>query len=91
MHPCDPEQSRLALYNQEGLEVKSFDYTSDDKVKDFTCAAFNPSGDAVVVGNFNRFFCYANRDGDWEEVMNKEVDNLYTVTALGWKPDVRGV
>lgn len=41
------------------------------------------------MGNFNGFFVYnQNKDsGSWEEVGFTKIENLYSVTALGWKPD----
>jgi len=74
----------------EGSSVYNrFDYSSDHNVKEFTIAAFNPSGDSVVLGNFNRFFIfqYNQKRRDWMEADIKVVENLYSVTALCWKPD----
>ncbi|CEM08051.1 unnamed protein product [Vitrella brassicaformis CCMP3155] len=90
----------------DGREVRNFDYSNDTSVKEFTCAAFNPSGESVVLGNYNRIMVYAykqrtapqRRGGplargqphviqEWEEVVSKIIPNLYTVTALCWKPD----
>jgi intraflagellar transport protein 172 len=58
-------------------------------VKDFTVAAFNPSGDTVVLGNFNRFYVYNlnSKRGQWEEIICKVIENYYTVTAVCWKND----
>ena len=41
-------------------------------------AAFNPSGESVVVGSFNRIhiFNYNMRRGQWEEAGMKEVCSL---------------
>lgn len=65
------------------------DYSHDSTVKEFTIGAFNPSGDTVVLGNFNKFFVIGfnpNR-GDYVEKAVKNIENLYSVTALCWKPD----
>lgn len=58
-------------------------------MKDFTLATFNPSGDTVVLGNFNRFYVYNlnPKRGQWEEISCKNIENYYTVTAAGWKND----
>lgn len=58
-------------------------------MKEFTVAAFNPAGDTVVIGNFNKFFVYGYnpKRPEWVEKMVKNIDNLYSVTALTWKPD----
>jgi len=66
-----------------------FDYAKDEKVKEFTLATFNPSGDTVVLGNFNRFYTYNfnSKRGTWEEIGYKHIENYYSVTALCWKCD----
>ena len=58
-------------------------------MQEFTAAAFNPSGETVVVGSFNRFrtFTLNQHDGSWEDTGAKQIDNLYTITALSWKCD----
>eukprot|EP00913_Durusdinium_trenchii_P007896 g7408.t1 len=55
----------------------------------FTCAAFNPSGESVVLGNYNRFLVFAwhPKRSEWAEVVQREVPNLYSVTALTWRAD----
>lgn len=60
-----------------------------EQVREFASAAFNPAGETVAVGSFNNFRVYTlnMRRGAWEEAGVKTVENLYTVTALGWKPD----
>lgn len=80
---------KVTFYDTYGNVLQRFDYTTEDKVKDFTVASFNPSGDTVVLGNYNRFYVYnlnAKR-GQWEEIMCKSIENYYTVTAVGWKND----
>ena len=63
------------------------------QVKEFGCAAASPSGLAVVVGNFNKYFVYSFnlRSEEWEEAKCVDVPNVYTITALAWKPDGRCV
>lgn len=79
----------MVFYNADGGVVQNFDYSGDDEVREFTCASFNPSGETVVVGSFNRYyvFSYNMHRQQWEEAGVKVIDNLYTVTAFGWKPD----
>mmetsp|Transcript_30644 Transcript_30644/g.27829 ORF Transcript_30644/g.27829 Transcript_30644/m.27829 type:complete len:722 (+) Transcript_30644:437-2602(+) len=86
---CAGNDNKVAFYDHRGNLLQKFDYTNDDKVKDFTCAAFNPGGDGVVVGNFNRFYIYNynSRRGQWEEAGVKNIENYYSVTALCWKND----
>jgi intraflagellar transport protein 172 len=101
-HPCPPfalawgqavlvagNDSTVVMYDQYGGVERTFDYGTDPKCKEFTAAAFNPSGETAVVGNYNRFYVFAldPRTGGWEEAGVKEVDNLYSVSALDWKPD----
>eukprot|EP00927_Polykrikos_kofoidii_P024133 TRINITY_DN22013_c0_g1_i2.p1 TRINITY_DN22013_c0_g1~~TRINITY_DN22013_c0_g1_i2.p1 ORF type:complete len:1608 (-),score=419.80 TRINITY_DN22013_c0_g1_i2:44-4867(-) len=79
----------VRFWDPEGREAQTFDYGSDPKIKEFTVAAFNPSGESVVLGNFNRFLVYAwhPKHREWSEVVQREVPNLYTVTALAWRAD----
>lgn len=79
----------VRFWNSEGREPRAFDYSSLNGVKEFTCAAFNPSGESIVLGNFNRYFIFAwhARNREWSEVAIKEVPNLYTVTSLAWRAD----
>eukprot|EP00929_Paragymnodinium_shiwhaense_P046199 TRINITY_DN2351_c0_g1_i1.p1 TRINITY_DN2351_c0_g1~~TRINITY_DN2351_c0_g1_i1.p1 ORF type:complete len:1763 (+),score=565.99 TRINITY_DN2351_c0_g1_i1:153-5441(+) len=79
----------VRFWDQEGREGQTFDYASDPKIKEFTVAAFNPSGESVVLGNFNCFLVFAwhANNREWQEVVQREVPNLYTVTALTWRAD----
>jgi len=81
---------RVVFYDSYGNERRTFDYGADEsEVKDFTVAASNPSGQAIVVGNFNQFFTYsysAARE-EWDEEGAKKIPNYYSVTSLAWKPD----
>ena len=81
---------KIAFYNEHNNAVPQvFDYAADDAVREFSSAAFNPTGETVVVGSFNSFrtYTYNAHRGTWEEAGVKTVENLYTVTAMGWKPD----
>ena len=56
--------------------------------EEFTAAAFNPSGETVVVGgSFNRFrtFSLNAHENSWQPTGVKEVENMCTVTCLSWK------
>lgn len=46
---------KVLFYNHNGSILNKFDYGHDEKVKEFTIARFNPSGETCVIGNFNRF------------------------------------
>ncbi|RHY72165.1 hypothetical protein DYB30_002007 [Aphanomyces astaci] len=81
---------KVTFYDKDGGTVRSFDYSSDDNCcGEFTTSVFNPTGDSCVVGNFNSFyvFNYLVKTDSWEAVGVKTVENLYSVTSLGWKFD----
>jgi len=50
--------SKIAFYEPSGDCFQRFDYSKDEKVKEFTCASFNATGETCVVGNFDRFYVY---------------------------------
>ncbi|CAD7965624.1 unnamed protein product [Amoebophrya sp. A120] len=81
--------SMVRFWTAEGRDAKTFDYNNLKGVKEFSCLKFNPSGESVVLGNFNRYFVYAwhARNREWSEVAVKEVPNLYTITSLCWRSD----
>lgn len=80
---------KVTFYDTFGNVLQRFDYTHDDKVKDFTVCQFNPSGESVALGNFNRFYVYNfnQKRGQWEEIVCKNIENYYTVTSICWKND----
>jgi len=80
---------QITFYDEDGGEEGTFDHSNDSNCREFTAAAANPTGDAVVLGNFDRFYVYArNKDTmGWEEKSITKVENMYSVTALGWKSD----
>lgn len=64
------------MYDVKGSELQVFDHSSDtDDARDLSCCSVNPSGDAVVVGGFNRLYVYSINDtkGVWEQVGVKQV------------------
>ena len=80
---------KIAFYEPSGDCFQRFDYSKDDKVKEFTCAAFNSSGDTAIIGNFNRFYVYNfnSRRPQWDAICCKQIANYYSVTAVAWKHD----
>jgi intraflagellar transport protein 172 len=101
-HPCVPyslawgectvaagNDGTVIFYDGEGGVQESFDYSNDPKVKEFTGAVFNPTGDSCVLGNFDSFFIYNfnQRNNCWEEVDIRKIPNLYSVTSMAWKHD----
>lgn len=49
---------KIAFYDASGDCFQRFDHSRDDKVKEFTCAAFNSNGNTCIIGNYNRFYVY---------------------------------
>lgn len=101
-HPCVPyslawgqsvvaagNDGSVVFYDDQGGTQENFDYSNNPEVKEFGCAEFNPTGDSVVLGNFNSFFTYNynTRSNCWEEINHRKINNLFSVTALGWKVD----
>ena len=66
---------KVTFYDNYGNVLQRFDYTHEDKVKDFTTATFDPSGNSVALGNFNRFYVYSlnAKRGQWEEITCKNI------------------
>lgn len=103
VHPCPPYSlawggssimvagcdKKVLAYSREGRVLQTFDYSRDRSEKEFTVAASSPSGQAVVIGSYDRLrvFNWAPRRGMWEEATPKDIPNLYTITALAWKKD----
>jgi intraflagellar transport protein 172 len=101
-HPCVPfsitwgqsicvagNDMSVTFYDEYGGEENTFDYSTDPDCREFTSACCNPSGDAVVLGNFNSFYTFIrNKDTmGWEEKPVTKIENMYSVTAMGWKCD----
>ena len=79
---------KVVFYNDIGKKLQNFDYSNDEKLKEFSSCKVSPSGDAIAVGNFNKFivFLYNGRKQIWESCV-KNIDNYYSITSLCWKPD----
>ncbi len=77
----------VVFYDEDGGEEQTFDMSDNPECKEFTVAASNPTGDAMVFGNFNSLYIFTrNKDTmSWEEKPPTKVDNMYSVTAMGWK------
>ncbi|KAL3276031.1 hypothetical protein HHI36_020760 [Cryptolaemus montrouzieri] len=82
---CD---MKVSIYNNNGKLIKVFDYTKHFE-HEFTQAVCSPSGQAVIIGSFDRLHLYLwnNRKSLWEETPLKHIENLYTITSLAWKRD----
>ena len=93
----------VVFYNETGEVERRFDSTvpseranlevsatPEAKTRgEFTVACFNPTGDTVVLGNWNSFYSYTynQRQDSWEEIGPKHIQNLYAITSLAWKHD----
>lgn len=80
---------KIAFYEPTGDCFQRFDYSKDEKVKEFTTACFNSSGETAVIGNFNRFYVYNfnSKRPQWDEICCKQIENYYSVTSVAWKQD----
>lgn len=80
---------RIAFYDQQGRQTRVFDYGRDDSEREFMVAASSPNGLAVAVGSFDRVrvFAWSPRQSAWTEAATRQVENLYSVTALTWRRD----
>jgi intraflagellar transport protein 172 len=66
---------QVVFYDAEGGVLQHFDYSGDENVREFTTASFNPSGETVVVGSFNRYyvFSYNMQRAQWEQVLYQRI------------------
>lgn len=80
---------QVKFYDEDGGEEHSFDHSKDPTCREFTYACTNPTGDAVVLGNYNSLYVYTrNKDTmGWESKSITKVENMYSVTAMDWKSD----
>lgn len=57
--------SKVVFYDGDGLVAQKFDYSQDEKEKEYTCASCSPSGQSIVLGSFNRYKCYTHIFFEW--------------------------
>ncbi|OAF71469.1 Intraflagellar transport protein osm-1 [Intoshia linei] len=76
---CD---KRIVAYSEDGTPIQTFDYSKQ-------VGKLSNSGQTFVVGSYNRIrlFTWSSRRGMWNEEIEKYIENLYTISALVWKPD----
>ena len=80
---------KINFHSEKGNIIQTFDYSKDNKVKDFTISKVNSNFDLVAVGNYNRVYIYSynSKQSSWVESSILEIDNYYSFTALCWKQD----
>lgn len=80
---------RIVFYDSDGSEEQTIDYFTGEEQQEFTSATCNPTGDMVVLGSFNSLHTITRGKDTmvWESSSAIAVENLYSVTAMDWKPD----
>lgn len=80
---------KVNFYDKKGNLLNRFDYKKDKACRDFTGASFNPNGESVVLGNYNRFYMFRldSKRGEWVEQGTMAIKNYYNITAMTWKSD----
>lgn len=83
---CD---KKIYFYDNQGRQVKVFDYSRNDTERDFNIAASSPNGQAVAFGGFDRIriYSWSPRLSAWSESATKEIEHMYSVSALTWRKD----
>eukprot|EP01138_Halocafeteria_seosinensis_P002138 gb/GECG01002188.1/.p1 GENE.gb/GECG01002188.1/~~gb/GECG01002188.1/.p1 ORF type:complete len:1780 (+),score=281.74 gb/GECG01002188.1/:1-5340(+) len=83
---CD---GKVSFYDSVGNIERTFDYSEDGSVKEFSSVSFSPNGETAIVGNFSKIFafCFNARKQEWVEAAAQDIPNYYTVSAMAWKPD----
>ena len=79
----------VIFYDVEGRAIQNMDYSRHDDIPEFTVATCSPSGGSIVIGSYDRLhvFNFLPSKGQWEEAPTKFIENMYVISALGWKPD----
>ncbi len=92
---------RVCFYGGDGQLERTFDYSAGatgEVHRDWTCAAFAPSGETVALGAFNAFAVFAlGAEGggggggggarEWSLTSLRSIPGFCTVTSVAWKPD----
>ena len=81
---------KVSFYSVDGAIERTHEPANDDDtVRAFTSIAVSPSGESVVLGNFDKLLTYTfnSRNEDWVLGGTKDIPNLYTATALAWRAD----
>ncbi|BBM98035.1 intraflagellar transport protein 172 [Marchantia polymorpha subsp. ruderalis] len=80
---------KVIFYSTNGDILQKFDYSNDQNTHEFVLARFNPGGDTVVFGSYDGFHIFSEsaQPGSWEGLGDIHVENLYSISAMEWKPD----
>lgn len=83
---------KIKFFTESGKEAQTFDLSTESSYKPFQTLAFNPTGDCVVFGNFDKFISFSYKSGRkrgscWDRENPILVPNLFMVSAITWKPD----
>ena len=88
---------RVVFFDDNGHKEQSFSYNDQDGLisseqfvsSEFTTSSCSPNGDSIVIGSFDCFYLFVwnSTNRSWEESVTHLIKNMYSVTAIGWKPD----
>eukprot|EP01065_Artemidia_motanka_P041067 TRINITY_DN5263_c0_g4_i1.p1 TRINITY_DN5263_c0_g4~~TRINITY_DN5263_c0_g4_i1.p1 ORF type:complete len:1760 (+),score=631.40 TRINITY_DN5263_c0_g4_i1:78-5357(+) len=80
---------KIHFYDSNSGQLQQTFSFDPDEDKEFTSLQFNPSGQSLSVGAYNRFrvFNYSSQKRKWEEGTHKLFENLYSITSMAWKHD----
>lgn len=83
---CD---RKISIYDSQGRLNRSFDFSRDDTEREFMIATCSPNGQAVAIGSYDRIriYTWSPRQNSWTESLCKDIENMYSVTALSWRKD----
>ncbi|XP_055373567.1 intraflagellar transport protein 172 homolog [Condylostylus longicornis] len=83
---CD---KKIVFYDSQGRQIRNFDFSRNDSEKEFLVATSSSNGQAVAFGSFDRIriFSWSPRLSSWSESASKEIEHLYSITALTWRKD----
>ena len=68
-HCCEIAQTSIHTYIHTYIQTSIHTYIGSLDCREFTAASTNPTGDAVVLGNYNALFIFTrNKDTmSWED------------------------
>ena len=80
---------KVYFLDKQGNSQSRFDCSSNKKIREFTGAFFNPTGDSVVLANFSGFlvFNFCPRRKIWQKKGHFDLKNYYSISSACWKPD----